>query len=161
MLVPDENVIEEPTPFFWKEFDDFFTANTNGPFCNKSDELRGSRTKTTHTQGMVAKIEWKPFDNPEGVQFSGIYKHGSEHAILRLSSAANLTEESQGILPAIAIKFLLTNRVSTNLLALPNMTGLDEQGQQSFDFFHRPLKSRIERFPDNGCERETVEKKLI
>jgi len=49
MLVPDESVVEEPTPFFWKEFDDFFQNKASGPFCNPGDELRRNRTKTSHT----------------------------------------------------------------------------------------------------------------
>ena len=96
-------------------------------------------------------------DDPEE-NFSGIYEHGSQHAIIRLSSTKNLTEKSNGILPGLAIKFLLSKKLSTNLFAMPNMTGLDENGESSWDFFHRPLGSRVERLPDNGCERESIEK---
>ena len=49
MLVPDETVVEEPTPFFWSKFDDFFQNKASGPFCNPGDELRKHRTKTSHT----------------------------------------------------------------------------------------------------------------
>lgn len=49
MLVPDETVIEEPSPFFWTGSGDFFKNRAAGPFCNKSDELRKKRNKTTHT----------------------------------------------------------------------------------------------------------------
>lgn len=75
MLVPDETVVEEPTPFFWSKFDEFFQNKASGPFCNVGDELNKNRTKTSHTQGIVAKIEWRPFANDEG--YSGIYEHGS------------------------------------------------------------------------------------
>ena len=160
MLVPDETIEEEPTPFMWKDYDGFFKFATKGVFCNTSDELRRTRDKTTHTQGVVAKVEWRPFDNDEGIQFSGIYEHGSQHAIIRLSSTDNLTEESKGILPSLAIKFFLSNTLSTNLFAMPNFTGKDEEGKESWDFFHRPLKSRVERF-ERACEQDSVEKKLI
>ena len=43
---------------------------------------------------------------------------------------------------------------------MPNMTGVDENGEPSWDYFHRPLGNRVERFPDE-CERATVEKKMI
>ena len=77
MLVPDETVEEEPTPFMWSDYDGFFKFATKGPFCNTSDELRRTRDKTTHTQGIVAKVEWRPFENEDGIKFSGIYEHGS------------------------------------------------------------------------------------
>ena len=160
MLVPDETVEEEPTPFMWDQYDGFFKFATKGAFCNKSDELRKNRNKTTHTQGIIAKVEWRPYENEEGITFSGIYEHGSQHAIIRLSSTNNLAEDSKGILPSMAIKFLLSNRLSTNLFAMPNFTGKDENGEESFNFFHRPLKSRVERF-ESACERDSVEKKLI
>ena len=149
MLVPDETVIEEPSPFFWTGFGDFFKNRAAGPFCNKSDELRKKRNKTTHTQGIVAKIEWRPVvnDDPEE-NFSGIYEHGSQHAIIRLSSTRNLTEQSQGILPAIAIKFLISGKVSTNLFAMPNFTGLDDNDLPSWDFFHQPMGNRVKPFED-------------
>jgi len=128
------------------------------------DEMRKTRNKTTHTQGIVAKIEWRPVVNTDPEEnFSGIYEHGSEHAILRMSSTKNLTASSQGILPAIAIKFLITGKESTNLFAMPNFTGKDENGQESWDFFHRPLGSRVARFADDteDCERATLETKML
>ena len=71
-----------------------------------------------------------------------------------------MTAESKGILPSLAIKFLISNTLSTNLFGMPNFTGKDEEGNESWDFFHRPLKSRVERF-ERPCERDSVEKKLI
>jgi len=159
--VPDETVVEEPTPFFWTGFGDFFKNRAAGPFCNKSDELRRKRNKTTHTQGIVAKIEWRPVVNTEEDEnFSGIYQYGSQHAIIRLSSTKNLTEKSNGILPGLAIKFLLSKKRSTNLFAMPNFTGLDDNGKESWDFFHQPLSNRVKRFSET-CELDSLEKKMI
>lgn len=95
--------------------------------------------------------------------FSGIYEHGSQHAILRMSSTKNLTSSSQGILPAIAIKFLISGKESTNLFAMPNFTGKDELGEESWDFFHRPLGNRVDRFEDDSedCERAALETKML
>lgn len=44
---------------------------------------------------------------------------------------------------------------------MSNMTGLDENGEPSWDFFHRPLGNRVERLPDDGCSRESLEKQMI
>lgn len=108
----------------------------------------------------MAKVEWRKFDNEQGIEYSGIYSTGSDNVILRLSETNNLTEFSEGLLPGVALKFLLDGIKSENLLAMPNLTGIDEEGNGSWDFFHRPLKSRVERFTDS-CELETKEKKMI
>jgi len=80
-----------------------------------------------------------------------------------MSSTKNLTDSSKGILPAIAIKFLLTDKESTNLFAMPNFTGKDENGKESWDFFHRPLSNRVKRFADDTeeCERAALETKML
>ena len=53
-LVPDENVVAAVRPLYWTEAPQFFTQKANGSFCQRSDELSRNRTKTTHTQGLVA-----------------------------------------------------------------------------------------------------------
>jgi hypothetical protein len=60
----------------------------------------------------------------------------------------------------MAFKFLIDGIKSENLFAMANFTGEDEDGNTSWDFFHRQMSNRVERFPDS-CERDTVEKKLI
>jgi len=96
LLVPEPTNHNVPVkPFMWKEFDNFFVQKSNGPFCDSSDELRGNREKTTHTQGLVAKIEWKPvIDSNGNARFSGIYEEGTSTAIIRLSETNNLTSSS-------------------------------------------------------------------
>lgn len=66
-----------------------------------------------------------------------------------------MTEESVGLLPSIAIKFLVDNDKSMNLFAMPNL-----EGTTSWDFFSQALKSRVARFEDD-CHRNTVEKKFL
>lgn len=144
MLVPDETVVQAPMEYYWKEFDNFFTQKASGSFCDQSDELRKNRPKTIHTQGIVAKVGWRVVDD----RFSGMYEQGSEHAILRLSETKNLTEESDGLLPSMALKFLIDGKKSENLFGMPNMTGVYENGETSWDFFHSAMKSRVERFTE-------------
>ena len=103
--------------------------------------------------------------NEEGITFSGIYEQGSQNAIIRLSETRNLTEESEGLLPGVAIKLLFDYKKSENLFGMPNFTGLyenEETGElePSWDFFRAPMKSRVDRFTDE-CELNTVEKKMI
>lgn len=129
--------------YYWKEFDDFFTQVANTSFCSQWDELDPMRQKTTHTQGVVAKVEWRRVDNPEMITYSGLYGSGSHHVIMRLSETRNLTSASTGLLPGIAFKFLVDDIRSENLFAMPNLTGIDEEGNTSWDFFHRPLSNRV------------------
>ena len=164
MIIPDPDVEEEPMDFYWKEFDNFFRQKAQGSFCDNSDELRTKRLKTTHTQGIVAKVEWRPVENEQGVTFSGMYEKGSHHAILRLSETRNLSEASEGLLPSLAIKFLIDYKKSENLFGMPNLTGLyedEETGdmEPSWDFFKAPMKNRVDRFTEE-CELDTVEWKM-
>ena len=94
-----------------------------------------------------------------------MYEQGSQYAIIRLSEARNLTEASVGLVPSMALKFLIDNKKSENLFGMPNFTGLyenEETGElePSWDFFKAPMKNRVDRFTDK-CEIDTVEKKLI
>lgn len=90
--MPNPSYHETPVKeLMWKEFDNFFVQRANGPFCDSSDELRFKRKKTTHTQGLVAKIEWKPVIENGETRFSGIYGEGTQTAIIRLSETKNLT----------------------------------------------------------------------
>ena len=159
-LVPDESDhTVEPTRYQYNKFDNFFTQNANSSFCHFQDELPGVIEKTTHTQGVVAKVEWRKYEN--GVtDYTGIYGSGSKEVIMRLSETHELTPLSEGLVPGAAFKFLIDGKISENLVAMPNMTGVDEEGNRSWDFFHRPFQSRVERFTDK-CELETKEKKLI
>ena len=154
----------------WKEFDNFFVQKANGPFCDSSDELRKNRKKTTHTQGLVAKIEWKPVKDASGAtRFTGIYEEGTKTAIIRLSETKNLTSASEGLLPSFAIKFLIDNHKSENLFAMPNFTGkykeyneetMEMEEYSSWDFFHGTFKNRVEPFEDQ-CHIDSMERKFL
>lgn len=156
----------------WKEFDNFFVQKANGPFCDSSDELRRNRKKTTHTQGLVAKIEWKPLNDPTTgkPRFTGIYEEGTETSIIRFSETKNLTKDSEGLLPSFAIKFLIDKHKSENLFAMPNMTGkykkIDDNGEEvqysSWDFFHGTFKSRVAPFDESDtCNVRALEAKFL
>ena len=96
----------------------------------------------------MAKVDWVQVDNPQGITYSGMYSTGNDHVIMRLSETNNLTSASTGLLPGAAFKFLIDGLPSDNLFAMPNNTGVDEEGNTSWDFFHRPLSNRVQRFKD-------------
>ena len=89
---PDENADDDkPAPFMWKDFPEFFTDVAVEAFCGVSDSLRWNRKKTTHTQGLVAKVAWVPV---EGNGYSGMYETGSDHVVMRLSERNYLHKHS-------------------------------------------------------------------
>ena len=139
MMVPDANVVETPAPYKWSEFPNFFTDLAEGSFCQFGDEMQRARVKTTHTHGVVAKVKWVPYENDE--DYTGIYEDGSDHVLLRFSETANLTSESNGLHPAVALKFLRDGTFAENIVATPNLTG-----SSSWNFFHEPMKTRVEPF---------------
>jgi len=49
-------------------------------------------------------VSWVPVANNG---YTGIYETGSDHVIMRVSEAQNLTELSKGLTPAAAFKFFV------------------------------------------------------
>lgn len=147
---------DEPMEYYWSEMPNFFTQRANGSFCQRSDEMQGKRLKTTHTQGVVAQVEWVPYANDEG--YTGVYESGSDAVLMRLSQTTNLTDLSLGLFPSMALKFLRDGDEAENLFAMPNFTGTD-----SWDFFRHPLKNRHLPFDEetHPIEVATLQKKLI
>jgi len=96
----------------------------------------------THTQGVVAKVEWVPYANDLG--YTGFYETGHDHVIMRLSETAMLTSESTGLHPAVAVKFLRDGIYAENILATPNLTG-----SNSWNFFSEPMKTRVQPFDES------------
>jgi hypothetical protein len=86
---PDLNEVEIK-PFPWTLFPNFFRQKGNGSFCQSSDELKKNRPKTTHSQGLVAKVSWIP--TPTTTSYTGMYSERQDNVILRLSETQMLTE---------------------------------------------------------------------
>ena len=68
--------------------------------------MKFKRLKLVHTQGVVAKVKWIP-DGINSAQFTGIYNMETDNVILRLSETTNLTTASTGLMPSLAMKFLV------------------------------------------------------
>ena len=67
--------------------------------------MNWNRKKTSHTKGVVGKVKWVAVKNEGG--YTGIFKTGTDHAIIRLSETVNQTPDSSGLMPSMAIKFLI------------------------------------------------------
>ena len=134
---PDENAEDDDvTPFMWKDFPEFFSDVAVEAFCGVSDSLRWNRKKTTHTQGVVAQVEWIPV---EGNGYSGIYETGSKHVVMRLSERNYLNAHSKGLSPSAAFKFLIDGEQSLNVFAMSSFLEND-----SWNFFEKPIGNRID-----------------
>jgi len=76
---------------------------------------RVTRKKLVHQQGLVAKASFRPTQDPEDRLYTGIFKSGSDDAIIRLSDAdLGVPGLSPGVNPSFAIKFLRTGVPSGN-----------------------------------------------
>ena len=95
-------------------------------------------------------------------RFTGIYGEGTDEAILRFSQTANVHENTNGLIPSVAIKLLMNGQKSENLFGMPSFL---ETG--SWNFFENRLRSRVERFPEEpgttpeDCMRRAKEEKML
>ena len=135
MITKDDTMLD----YFWADFAKIFTNAPNGSFCQNSDEMKRNRLKTTHTQGVVAKATWKPVGDAN--EYTGFYKSESNHNIIRFSQTTNLIENSQGLLPSFAMKFLVDGLKSQNIFGMPSF-----KETNSWDFFANDMKNRLEPF---------------
>eukprot|EP00347_Sterkiella_histriomuscorum_P015747 403355834 len=103
----------------------------------------GVRSKYIHTVGNTATCKWTPVSNSEG--YTGIFKSGSDHGIIRLSAAkqpdytkTKATEALDNFMPGFGLKFLRDGVSSGNLVA---MYGVD--GAESWNFFKMDFSNHI------------------
>uniref|UniRef100_A0A7S3I4L1 Uncharacterized protein n=3 Tax=Choreotrichia TaxID=141411 RepID=A0A7S3I4L1_9SPIT len=152
-------ITEEPVDLMWTKVDKFFTQRANGSFCIRGDELNSrSRPKTTHTQGLVARVAWEPVENDLG--YTAIYESGSDTVILRISEMANLFDGSTGLTPSVGLKFLIDGQESYNIMAMEGFLPTE-----SWNFLDAQLTNRLKPF-DTTTETgfimdQTFRKKLV
>ena len=142
----------------WEDFPNFFTQKANGSFCQKSDILSRRRPKTVHTQGLVAKVEWEVVENP--MNLTAIYESGSDTVLMRISETANLFEDSDGLTPSIALKFLIDGQESYNIFGMQALTASGD-----WNFFDPNLSNRLDPL-DTSVEAgyitdQTLRKKMV
>merc|ERR1712156_831431 len=131
--------IEEPTPFMWKEFPQFFTNKANTTFCIRSDQMPFKRNKTVHTQGLTAHVEWEVVKNDLG--YTALFEEGSDTVLMRISETNNLFEDSDGLTPSIGLKFLIDGQESYNIMGMNSFVASGE-----WNFFEPDLTNRLQPF---------------
>ena len=113
-------------------------------FAN-GDEMPEGNLKLAHTQGVVAKVTWEPIGDAGG--YTGMLgKEGSKNVLMRLSETGMLHEESGGLTPSVAFKFLRDGTFSDNIVAMPSF-----EGSGSWNFFERPMLTRVAAFGKDTC----------
>ena len=138
----------------WAEIPTLFTQNMNTSFQGGRDEMPRGRFKINHSQGVVAKVSWEDQGNHS---YTGLYDGGSDLGLIRLSEGNFLLpgDETPGLTPTLAVKFLRDGMDSVNLLANTSFEPID-----SFNFFAADFRSHIPSFRDQ-CLEDTIERKFI
>jgi len=133
---------------------DIFTQDADLSFSNAFDQLTEGRLKTAHTQGLHAKASWVSSGDHE---YTGLFDTGSDNVLIRFSETTNLTSESTGLLPALAVKVMVDYKSSVNIVAMPSFWSTG-----SWNFFEYGFKTRVEPFTkaDEFYEWSTVRLKL-
>jgi len=84
----------------------------------RGDEMPKGVKKLSHTRGLVAKVSWEPIGSANG--YRGMLGEGSANVLMRLSETSMLHEESSGLTPSVAFKFLRDGTYSDNIMAMPS-----------------------------------------
>ena len=121
-------------------------------FREPGDEMPEGVSKLAHIQGVVAKVSWKPVDNP----YTGWFGTGSENILMRFSETGMLHEDSPGLKPSVAFKFLRDKRHSDNIVAMPSF-----EGSGQWNFFDKPMRSKVKEFKKGSIEDLTLRPKLL
>ena len=92
-------------------------------------------------------------DTVANLGYTGIYKTGSEQVILRFSETTFLNDHSPGLLPSMALKFLISEKTSQNLVAMPSFNS-----STSWNFFKESMNTRVPPLSevDDKCLFDTI-----
>ena len=75
---------------------------------------------------------------------------------MRLSETGMLHEDSKGLKPSVAFKFLRDGVDSDNIVAMPSFSG-----SGSWNFLKEPMLTRVKPFQEGTCDDLTIKKKLL
>lgn len=103
----------------------------------------GVRNKYIHSVGNVGTVKYTPVENNEG--YTGIFKSGADHGLIRLSAAKEPSESKKtaeqafdNFVPGFGLKFLRDGVPSGNMVAM-----YDVMGTQSWNFFKQDFTNHI------------------
>jgi len=146
-IISDEYTTKFPMNWpnlFWVNFRDLATVAWNGTmsmfFDRFSDENPTNHAKVIHTYGSVATVRFEPV--PNNLNYTGVFREGTEHGIMRLSIVADWTKPCKGgtdlnfngcFKPSLAFKMLRAGDYSSNLVAQVN---LGDGVGRDFNFFN-------------------------
>jgi hypothetical protein len=90
-----------------------------------------------------------------GHSYTGLLDGGFDEAIMRFSEADLLVPESPGLAPSFAMKVLVSDRKSVNVL-----TRVDFEPSDSWNFWANTFKHRVQKPFRNECKKKTIERKF-
>ena len=136
----------------WVEWGDLAKEDMQHSF-KEGDEMPEGVLKTVHTQGLVARVRWEPINGANG--FGGLLAQSNSDILLRFSETGMLHEESAGLTPSLALKFVRDGTWSDNLMGMPSFSN-----SNSWNFFEKPMETAVDKFKRRSCESETIKKIL-
>ena len=94
------------------------------------------------------------------MNLTAIYESGSDTVLMRISETANLFEDSDGLTPSIALKFLIDGQESYNIFGMQALTASGD-----WNFFDPNLSNRLPPL-DTSVEAgyitdQTLRKKMV
>jgi len=111
------------------------TESVQTSFEDEWDVMPAGRLKYIHSNGVVC-----PFVvNIQNSPFTGIFQNGEAHGLMRLGSAAPLSEED-GVTPGAGVKFFRSGKSSANFVILHTLGPLNDGNH---NFFAAPLRNHI------------------
>lgn len=113
----------------------FHTSGDEFPDSTRTGERR---ERYIHSVGSVGKVEFIPHHNGRYSKYSGIFKRGARHGIVRLSLALQPDPTVQKTIPGMGLKFLRDGQESANLFAMYSLAG-----QASWNIFANEWSNHI------------------
>lgn len=106
-------------------------------FINHKDTMPNGRQKMIHSVGTVCKFK---MDIAADSPFSGVFAAGTTaHGLLRMGTGP-AADETTGIVPGVAVKFLRSGKESGNFVALNSLDALPDN---NYNFFALPLSNHL------------------
>ena len=112
------------------------------------------REKKTHPVGVSLKVKLVITDKSYG--YTGLFEHGCDHGIMRISEFADTNPDIKQIVPGFGVKWLKSGCPSANGFVMNHFDGFTG----SFNFFKKDYFSHL-GLMDNVCVKETLGRKML
>ena len=136
------------------------TESVKTVFDNEWDVNPAGRKKIIHSVGAVCPFVVNIKDSP----FTGVFKNGQSHGIIRLGSAAPI-KKGNGVTPGGGVKFFRSGKPSADFVILKAFGPIENE---NYNFFAVPLSNhKLEEDPmglapltRKFCQAQTCETKV-